>query len=115
MKTRIVERKYSNGETRCVVQSYIRDVFRKIWVDGDGDCWWYSGVHETYEEAEEVVSKINSAKPKITYKDRDMKDVLLEQMQTKIDWLMIEHCPEDMTVDQWEEWGKRQKPAEEVK
>lgn len=31
--------------------------------------------------------------------------------QAKIDMLMLEYCPGEMTIGQFEEWGKRQQPA----
>lgn len=31
--------------------------------------------------------------------------------QAKIDWLMLEFCPDEMTPAQIEEWGRHQKPA----
>ena len=34
-------------------------------------------------------------------------------MQAKIDSLMIEFCPEDMTREQWAEWGRHQRPVKD--
>jgi hypothetical protein len=38
--------------------------------------------------------------------------VELEWMQCKIDALMLEYCPEDMTEEQIENWKKHQKPVD---
>lgn len=34
-----------------------------------------------------------------------------DSMQAKIDALMMEYCPDEMTPEQVEEWGKHQKPS----
>lgn len=34
-----------------------------------------------------------------------------DSMQAKIDALMLEYCPDEMTPGQVEEWGKHQKPS----
>lgn len=36
----------------------------------------------------------------------------LQALQAKIDWLMLEYCPDEMTPEQIEEWGKHQVPSE---
>jgi len=36
-----------------------------------------------------------------------------EGMQARIDELMLEYCPDEMTPEQIEEWGKHQKPVSE--
>lgn len=36
-----------------------------------------------------------------------------DYQQAKIDALMLEYCPEEMTEDQLEEWKKHQKVVEE--
>ncbi len=37
----------------------------------------------------------------------------LDAQQAKIDALMLEFCPEDMTPEQLAEWGRHQRPVEE--
>ena len=32
----------------------------------------------------------------------------IEQLQAKIDWLMLEYCPDEMTEEQMDNWGKHQ-------
>lgn len=34
-----------------------------------------------------------------------------ERLQARVDCLMLEHCPEDMTPGQVDNWGKHQRPA----
>lgn len=38
---------------------------------------------------------------------------LLHSQQAKIDWLMLEYCPDEMTQEQKENWAAHQKPAHE--
>jgi hypothetical protein len=38
----------------------------------------------------------------------------IDAMQAKIDALMLEFCPEDMTPEQIAEWGAHQRPVSEV-
>lgn len=42
---------------------------------------------------------------------QDLKDEIAS-LQAKIDELMLEYCPEDMTEEQLEAWGKAQVPVE---
>lgn len=45
---------------------------------------------------------------------QDMLDELrkeLAEKQEKIDALMLEYCPDEMTVEQTDEWARHQKPA----
>lgn len=37
----------------------------------------------------------------------------MEALQAHIDELMLEYCPDEMTPEQIEEWGKHQKPVSE--
>lgn len=37
---------------------------------------------------------------------------VLEEKQAQIDKLMLEYCPEEMTVEQMDNWRKHQKPLE---
>ena len=39
--------------------------------------------------------------------------ILLECKQAKIDSLMLEYCPDEMTKEQLDVWGKHQKPVKE--
>ena len=34
-------------------------------------------------------------------------------LEAKIDALMLEYCPDEMTPEQLEEWGRNQRPAQE--
>ena len=38
---------------------------------------------------------------------------LLQAKQAKIDALMLEYCPTEITKEQFEEWGKHQVPSED--
>ena len=40
------------------------------------------------------------------------KDGEIRRLQAKIDSLMFEYCPDEMTKEQKEEWGRNQMPAE---
>lgn len=45
-----------------------------------------------------------------------VRDQLKEQVQSqqaKIDALMLEYCPNDMTPEQLEDWGRNQKPVDD--
>jgi len=55
------------------------------------------------EEAKELIKRI----------DQHLKDksVKINALQAKIDQLMFEYCPEEMTERQKENWGKHQKPV----
>ena len=46
-------------------------------------------------------------------RDREMKtkDEKIAELQFKIDSLMLEYCPNDMTKEQIKNWEKHQKPA----
>lgn len=39
------------------------------------------------------------------------KDAEIAALKARIDALMLEHCPDEMTVEQRVEWGKHQVPA----
>jgi hypothetical protein len=49
----------------------------------------------------------------------DAKETILtlqkekEALQAKIDSLMLEYCPDEMTEEQFENWGKRQVPVKD--
>ncbi len=54
--------------------------------------------------------------PRIIHQDRKNRITLLKKLdalQAEIDMLMLEYCPEDMTEDQKETWGKYQVPISE--
>jgi len=36
----------------------------------------------------------------------------IDRLKAKIDALMLEHCPDEMTADQLDEWAHHQQPAE---
>ena len=38
---------------------------------------------------------------------------VVSSMQVKIDELMLEFCPEEMTAEQFAEWGRHQVPVSE--
>ena len=44
---------------------------------------------------------------------REELKVCLDQVQAKIDALMLEYCPEDMTQEQLDNWGKHQVQVDE--
>jgi hypothetical protein len=35
----------------------------------------------------------------------------VQRLQAEVDWLMLEYCADEMTVEQLENWAKHQKPA----
>lgn len=41
---------------------------------------------------------------------RDAYYAAWDAQQAKIDRLMLEHCPDEMTADQKEEWARHQQP-----
>lgn len=75
-----------------------------------------------------LVETINSMEGELDNAKRryeDFEQVTLSQMeafaklvaskQAQIDQLMLEYCPEDMSAEQVEEWGKHQVPVEDEK
>lgn len=38
----------------------------------------------------------------------------LDRLQAKIDSLMLEYCPNEMTTEQMQEWGRHQKPVKQA-
>ena len=43
---------------------------------------------------------------------RDELKEQLERKQAKIDSLMLEYCPDEMTKEQMDNWAKHQKPVD---
>ena len=50
--------------------------------------------------------------------DLDKRDARIAQLiaerdalQSRLDWVMLEYCPEEMTNEQFEEWARHQKPV----
>ena len=41
------------------------------------------------------------------------RSITIMQQQVTIDALMLEHCPDEMTPEQVDEWGKNQRPIKE--
>lgn len=77
-----------------------------IWFEG---CSHESGV--LIQEAIEFARAIESAvieKIKSQGPVEDPRDAKIASLQAKIDALMLEYCPEEMTPEQMEGWGKHQ-------
>jgi len=71
----------------------------------------YLGVKDNELEAESNVSAACNyilKKGYNIYKEYHNKE---QALQAKIDALMLEYCPEDMTKEQLEEWAAHQKPV----
>lgn len=43
--------------------------------------------------------------------EREKHKIVLEAMQAKIDSLMLEYCPDEMTAEQIKVWGESQRGA----
>lgn len=73
-------------------------------MDVEADCYDEGGYNGMYEEEYMKMAALVRAH------DQHKLDAL----QAKIDALMLEFCPDEMTAEQVEEWKSHQKKVEEV-
>ena len=66
--------------------------------------------HLIFSSAEPATSALIA---KLT-EERDMARSVQASMQAKIDTLMLEYCPSEMTRDQRNEWAKHQTPIHDL-
>lgn len=70
----------------------------------------------TPEDLKEALYIASHLQDFTSFKVREVIEDLVKELknsQRKIDWLMLEYCPDEMTDEQKEEWARNQKPVEE--
>ena len=65
------------------------------------------------DEWKEYCARVSEGK-EAAETERDALRRRVEEQQAKIDALMLEYCPDEMTPAQLEEWGRHQRPGRDA-
>ena len=93
------------------IQEVLREM-RELIFDCDPDDIerWTDAIEAAMRDKDEELEFLRSVKES-RGKELAERDAEIERLKAKVDALMLEFCPDEMTPEQMEQWGKNQKPT----